>query len=71
MTFHAKLTCDAGGCFNEKEFNSYHPSDAEIELHDVKGTGEWLFDNDGHHYCSDHAMQAAKELDLVTEKLQP
>lgn len=61
MSFKSKLTCDAIGCNCELEIDAYHPSDAEIWIDD--NHGKWLF-NDCDHYCPDHAMKAAQELDL-------
>ena len=61
MSFSSKVRCDADSCNNELIVDAYHPSDAEIWLDDNQG--KWLFD-DCDHYCPEHALEAAQELDL-------
>jgi len=61
MAFESKLTCDALGCFAEFQLQASHPSDAETEMHQVRG---WLIDEyNNFTYCPKCREEVLKEME--------
>ncbi len=58
MTFKAKLCCDGCMCNNEKELNSEHPSDVEVEYYSEE---QWLIGENNFVYCPTCKPQVIKE----------